>query len=247
MSRLCLWLFALLGVQASAETITLNAEDDWAPYSYVSEADRQVIQGFAPEVIRAALATQDIEVRFNPVPFSRCLHETLGGKALGCFDIEINSDNAAQYHFHHTPLFLEGLSIFAAKPSTRRLGVADLREQRVGATRGYTYPPEILNDAAIVKDVSPSDEVQLKKLLAGRIDYALINTTPARLMLKAHPEWAGRIHDVGLVNEAKFYVGFSRRHPDGARMAQALERGLLAIHANGSYARLKRAFQRRLE
>lgn len=227
----------------ATETITLNAEDDWAPYSYVAAGK---IQGFAPTVISAAFASQGIKVKYNAVPFTRCLRETLSGAALGCFDIEINSENEQQYHFHKTPLFVEGLSIFAKSPH-RKITVPDLEGHTVAITNGYTYPPLIMNNRNIIKDGSPSDEVQFKKLLAGRVQYALVNSTPAKLMQKNNQRYRTQIIEVGLVNQAKFYIGFSKKHPDGLRLRQVFEQGLSTIKANGQYAQLEQQFKASLQ
>jgi polar amino acid transport system substrate-binding protein len=237
---LCFWL----GTSHANETITLDAEDDWAPFSYVKDGQ---LLGFTPSIIRAAFKTQGVDVKFNIVPFARCLREAETGVALGCFDIEINAENQNKYLWHETPLLLEGLSIYALAPHQRRdLTAADLDFQTVAVTHGYTYPPMIMNNSKIIRDLSPSDEVQFKKLAVGRVKYALVNTTPAQLILQKNPRYQGRIIEVGLVNKAKFYLGFSPHHKDGARMAQIFEQGMKAIKADGQYHKLEAEFRARL-
>lgn len=231
----------------ATEVITLGAEDDWAPYSYVKPGTRQ-IQGFAPQIVSAAFLTQGITVNYRAVPFTRCLKETLSGALAGCFDIEKNSDNQADYHFHPTPLFAEGLSIFALDTHpARNLTSEDLQGHTVAITNGYTYPPLIMKNDRIKKDVSPSDEVQFKKLLAGRVKFALVNTTPAQLMKQKNPQFKARIVEVGLVNKANFYIGFSKKHPDGARLMPIFEQGLQTIRANGQYRELEKQFKASLQ
>jgi polar amino acid transport system substrate-binding protein len=74
----------------------------------------------------------------------------------------------------------------------------------------------------------------------------LVNTTPAQLILQKNPHYRGRIIEVGLVNKAKFYLGFSPRHKDGARMAQIFEQGMKAIKTDGQYQKLETEFRARL-
>ncbi|QLG89003.1 transporter substrate-binding domain-containing protein [Chitinibacter bivalviorum] len=247
MSRFLI-IFAFCCARVGAgEEITLGAEDDWAPYSYLAPGQAQ-IQGFAPKVVAAALLTQGIMVKFQAVPFARCLKETQMGSLAGCFDIEKNDENQSEYHFHTTPLFAEGLSIFALDSVVQRhLDASDLPGHSVAITNGYTYPPLIMNNPKIKKDVSPSDEVQFKKLMAGRVQFALVNTTPAKLLQQKNVQFKARIVEVGLVNTAQFYVGFSKKHPDGARLAQRFELGLQAIHANGQYEALQKEFKASLQ
>ncbi|QLI81558.1 transporter substrate-binding domain-containing protein [Chitinibacter fontanus] len=243
---LCILVFCCSKLWAG-EVITLGAEDDWAPYSYLKPGEKK-ISGFAPRIITAAFQTQGIDVQFRAVPFTRCLKETLSGELVGCFDIEKNEENQSQYFFHRTPLFSEGLSIFALSSSQpRTVQVADLAGHTVAITNGYTYPPLIMNNAKIKKDASPSDEVQFKKLLAGRAEFALVNTTPAKLLMQKTPAFKNRIVEVGLVNKALFYIGFSKSHPDGARLALIFEQGLHVIHSNGQYAQLEQEFKASLQ
>ena len=73
-------LLLLLGIPtmgaaepAAATTIVLAGEDDWPPYSF---ADKRSLgaghepTGFSPRLIRAAFASQGVNVRFISVPFS---------------------------------------------------------------------------------------------------------------------------------------------------------------------------------
>ena len=109
--RLFSILTLLVSVYAGAETITLNGEDDWAPYSSATENYKSV-QGLAPNIIYAAFKTQGVEVKFRPVPFARCMIEVDNGVAIGCFDTIINQDTRDKYIFHKTPLFKADMVVY---------------------------------------------------------------------------------------------------------------------------------------
>ncbi|MBE9608146.1 substrate-binding periplasmic protein [Chitinilyticum piscinae] len=246
LQRMVLVLLACLLLPAAlAETITLNAEDDWAPFS-ARDAKTGAARGFAVEVVRAAFASQGVKVQFRVVPFTRCLREVEQNQTLGCFDVEKTGYNRDRFHWHNTPLLEEPLAIFALTPMKRRLTVADLAEQRVGLTRDYTYPSELMAQPGMIKDYSRTDEQQLRKLLAGRIRFAIINASPAQLLISRNEDFRSRIHEVGEVNIANFYVGFAREHPESAHYAAVLDKGLAAIRDNGVYASLRLHLRRHL-
>ena len=82
------WVFACawsagLPTSLRAETVTVGAEDAWAPYAYAM-AGQSEPQGLAPQLVRAAFETQGVQVRFKVLPFSRCLHEA----EVGHFEAE---------------------------------------------------------------------------------------------------------------------------------------------------------------
>lgn len=236
---------ALLALSASlhAETVFINAEDDWAPFSSM-RADKQGVEGLSPSLVSAAFNSQGIEVKFNAVPFARCLIEVERGKVVACFDTSITEYNKDKFIWHKTPLFEEGLSIFALSESKEaNLSAKDLEGKKVGLTHGYSYPNILMDNKKIIKDESPFDDTQLKKILLRRIQYGIINTTPGTLMVNANRNFKGKIKIVGLVETSVFYLNFSKTHKDGQRMADIFEKGMQDIKSNGTYKKIEHDFK----
>ncbi|NHQ84737.1 amino acid ABC transporter substrate-binding protein [Iodobacter sp. HSC-16F04] len=233
----------LLSASLYAETVVINAEDDWAPFSSMTR-NKQGIEGLSPSLVSAAFHTQGIEVKFNPVPFARCLYEVERGKAVACFDTSITEENKNKYIWHKTPLFEEGLSIFALSDSKdKNLTVKDLEGKTVSITHGYSYPNVLMDNKKIIRDESPFDDTQLKKILLKRVQYGVINTIPGTLMINANRNYKGKIKIVGLVETSVFYLNFSKSHKDGQRMADIFEKGMQEIKANGTYKKIERDFK----
>lgn len=91
-----------------------------------------------------------------------------------------------------------------------------------------------------------SDAHQLQMLLAGRIEYALLNTMPAYLRINRDPGLRGRIRLAGTLAEDAFWLAFSRRHPDGQRLSVLFEEGLQELRASGRYDIMLRNFRKRV-
>lgn len=238
---LCLFACALgTGLPASlrAETITVGAENDWAPYAY-AVAGRAEPQGLSPKLVRAAFQTQGVQVVFKVLPFSRCLHEAEVGHLVGCFDTTRTTDNQDNFHWHATPLFQEELGIFArSAPAGREVSEADLVGHTVGITVGYTYPASFMHHPGIRRQVAVSDVNLLRMLAAGRVDYILVNTLPAQHHLRQMPELQHKVRRVGAVRLDSFWLSFSKAHPEGQRLSAVFEKGLQALMASGQYQRL---------
>lgn len=228
------------------ETVVIAAEDDWPPYSS-RDAGRTDPEGFSPDLVRAAFETQGVDVRFLTVPFARCLHYAEIGRAVGCFNTTIVPSNRDTYYWHPTPMFTEELGIFARSDQRDdTLSLKDLEGQTVSVTIGYTYPTEFMNNPKITKFPVNSDQQQLRMLASGRVRFAVVNTTPGHLRLNADPGLKGKIRQVGRISVDGFWIAFSRRHPDGRRMADIFEAGLQALKASGRYDSMMRSLRKRV-
>jgi len=230
---------------AFAETVTIAAEDDWAPYSSI-KPDQSGPEGLAPELVKAAFKTQNIEVRFLVLPFARCLLYTTKGKVVACFDTAKTTANEHDFHWHPTPLFKEEVGIFGRSDVVGTITPKDLEGQTLGVTVGYTYPTSLMENPRIAKVNAASDGNLLKMLVARRVDYILLNTMPGYHKIRQDPALAGQVKRVGQAGVDGFWLSFSKVHPDGKRLCDVFEKGLLAIKANGEYDRMMANFKRRL-
>ncbi len=245
MKRICCAIFCIMIVlPAHAETITLAAEDDWPPYSSI-KADKSGPQGFTPDLVTKAFKIKGIDVKYVTLPFARCMYYTLIGKNVGCFNSTITSENRNQYYWHSPPLFVEGVSVFASANSTLNdVKIKDMEGKTVAYTIGYTYSPEILQNKKIKAFGANSDQHQLNMLAAGRIQYALINTTPGTLTINKDPALRGKIKIVGHLSDDAFYLAFSKKHPDGKRLMEAFESGFEQLKASGQYSAMMNDLQK---
>lgn len=230
---------------AQPKLITIAAEDDWPPYSS-AKADGSGPEGLTPELVRAVFKSRNIEVKFLVVPFARCLHLTQQGKVVACFNATITEENRDEYWWHPTPIFHEGLSIFAlADFKGSGLTTRDLEGHTVGLTTGYTYPSEVMNNPKIIRYEANSDELLLKMIAAKRIKFALVNTLPGLLRVKNDARLNGTIKIVGQVSNDGFWLSFSKKHAEGKAMAETFEAGLKAFKADGRYEKLINDFRKR--
>jgi polar amino acid transport system substrate-binding protein len=234
-------LFFLVQV-AQAETIVLGAEDSWYPYSGLVNNEAQ---GFTVDLVRAAFAAVGVQANFLPLPYARCTKEVKSGTLLGCFDTSRSAIVEPDFLWHQKPMFYASVKIYARSP-TKVSGttVQDLVGKRVAVTNGYEYGNAFDSNTAIFRDNSPNDLSALRKLAMGRVDYALVFSRVATMLIKKNAdELMGKIAVVGELERLPLYTIFSKTYPNSARYVELFERGFDAITKNGRLKEIEKQWE----
>lgn len=235
---LVLWsgLWALVGACA-AQKLRIGAEDDWRPYAYVVDGKST---GFAVDLARAAWAAAGVDVELVPLPYARCMKEVENNTLAGCFDTLRDSRNEGKYRWHKQPLFKARIAIYGrSNQSNTKVDMQALRGTRVGVTNGYDYGAAFDNDSLMLRDVSSSDLTSLRKLVAGRVDYALVFDRVATQIAGSHPELAHGFKQRGVLVEPQLYISFARDFPGIDRTIAQFDKGLEKVRRSGEYARIE--------
>ena len=231
---------AWLSSDAHAGTLSpvkIGAENDWFPYS--AERDGRAV-GMVPEIVQAAFAAAGVSVELVSLPYSRCMKMAESDLLLGCFDTLRNPLLEKKYRWAAHPLLRARIDIYARvdAPDTP-VRYDDLHGKRIGVTNGYEYGAAFDGDATMQRDVGDSDLFALRKLAAGRIDFALVYTRIASAALRDHADLRGKIKSVGTLIEPEIYLSFAPRYPLIERYLAAFDDGMARIIRNGEYARIE--------
>lgn len=226
-----------LAAAAHAEApVPVGAEDGWYPYSGVVDGRPA---GMAVDIVRAAFAAAGVQITLESLPYARCMRLAETGAVAACFDTLRNPLIEHKYLWPATPLFRGQIVIYAAaSASDKPVALAALRGRRVGVTHGYEYGDAFDGDPAMVRDVGDTDLATLRKLVAGRVDYALVYDRVAEHLARSEPGLAGRFKPVGVLLTPDLYLSFSRDYPGAARLVSRFDAGMLRIRATGEYARI---------
>lgn len=221
----------------AAQKLRIGAEDDWRPYAYVQDGKPA---GFAVDIARAAWAAAGVEVELVPLPYARCMKEVNNGTLVGCFDTLRDARTEAKYRWHKQPLFKARIAIYGRsnQPSSK-IDLQALRGTRVSVTNGYDYGEAFDNDPYMMRDVSSSDLTSLRKLVAGRVDYALVFDRVAAHIASQHPELAQGFKQRGVLVEPQLYISFARDFPGIERTIAQFDDGLEKVRKSGEYARIE--------
>ncbi len=231
---------------APAEQLDVLAEDDAAPWSC------QDGTGYANDVVRAAFRAAGVDVRLLVVPYARGKNMTIAGEAVACFSMSWLSEFEGKIVFADKPLFQCYADYFHRldRPlAARSEGEIDTKIV-VGAVVGYEYPPSLyrLRDKGLVViDESPSEELNLRKLAAGRLDAAIVtwNETKTAEYMQAKAGVGDKVARAFRSGVLGSYIGFSTKHPRGAWAADKFNAGFQVIASDGTLRRIEEQWSRR--
>lgn len=222
------------------EILEVGVEDAAAPWS---QADGT---GYANDVARAAFAASGITMRAKVLPYARCKSLVLAGQLAACVSMSPAPELRQLVRFSARPMFVFACDFFEnpSYPIGRSIDELPLRSV-VGTVLGYEYPPEILSRLAarqVVLEPAPTEEINLRKLAAGRIAAAMVNRDEIK-----SADWVadragvrGRVASVYRMGALPGYVGFSVAHPRGLELVHRFDEGMNRIVANGERDRIKR-------
>ena len=228
-----LCLLALQHVSA-AEVVTVGAEDDWAPYS--SAVDRQA-KGFAVDVVREAFALVGITVKFEVLPYARCMADTKAGVLVACFDAVPNGMIRNSYLWPEHPLFTTHMNVYALANSTASGMVAKkLEGHTVGVERGYEYGDEFDLNTKIIRKIVDKNDQGFKMLLSQRIEFMAAEERIANALFARFPsEFGGKFKLVGTVATPGLYIAFSKTTPGAAAYLKKFNQGYELLRRSARY------------
>lgn len=196
--------------------------------------------GIACEITRAALhqAGQGMELSFRP--WARALLEFQRGEHDGVIGAWRSPERERTMVFPPPLGILNQVGFMARVGSGLRVDDLNaLRGQRIGVVNGYANP-ERFEAAKLPVEQAVDDLANLRKLLAGRIDLALIDKgVGVHLLATQLREGAGKLAWLEpAITELPLYTVFSRVRPDGELRAAILARGLAGLQGSGQLATL---------
>lgn len=221
----CGVLFVCAAGPANAETFKLTSLD-WPPYS--GEALDE--GGLSVKVARAAFeaAGHSMEVVF--LPWQRAVATGLGEGYVGYFPE------------YYSPELAEEKCAFSAKMGSGPLGFVestsapvewttldDLAGLEIGTVSGYVNTPEFDARAADGRlSVQPANDdlTNVRKVAAGRLDIAVIDSNVLRWLVDQNPDLDGQVQMNGtLLADKELFVCF-QKSPAGDAAREAFNAGL---------------------
>ncbi|MBV8656967.1 MAG: transporter substrate-binding domain-containing protein [Burkholderiales bacterium] len=225
-----LWVAA--GVWAHAEEVLL-ATLEWPPYV----GAQLPISGGSTAILRAALAAEGITVKLDFLPWQRAVQlGTYDHRYAGYFPAYAGAERDAKSirsdPIGSSPL---GFAELLANPINWHT-LDDLQGKRIGVVAGYVNTDDLdrrLREGLLVADAAPSDELNLVKLLARRVDTAVIDRHVFDYLLQTTPTLKNRARQLSfshtLLDDKKLYV-YCQRTPEGERLCAKLNEGLARIN-----------------
>jgi ABC-type amino acid transport substrate-binding protein len=231
-----------------ARPVVRLATLDWEPYIGRDMPG----QGYTAALIRAAFADQGWDVEIEFYPWARALHLARTGALDGLMPEYYNPSRLSD--FKYSAGFPGGPLVLYKRKADRIAFSADpmrepdaalraLKDKRFGVVRGYLNTQEFDAASYLKRDEANDDATNLRKLVYGRIDLAVIDRRVAEHIIRTqYPDYQARIEPMSpALAENPLYIAFSRKAPRNAEALVAFNRGLAAMKKDG---RVEALYQR---
>jgi polar amino acid transport system substrate-binding protein len=130
--------------------------------------------------------------------------------------------------------------VFTRKDTPFLKTLADLKGKRVGITRGYPYAREVTDNTTFTLETAASDEANIQKLLAGRLDaFVLDEKTGVQAFALLGAKALMQYPAGAPVSRQEVYYAFQST-AEGKLLAELFSTALQQMKADGRYQQISR-------
>lgn len=188
--------------------------DRWPPHEDIFNEDAP---GLCTEVVRRVFAKMKIKVLITQYPWARAVDHVFKGKNDALFCALYTEERAENCYFPKEPITTLKYLLFIKKENKERLpfnSYDDLVDKRIGVVRAFAYPEEFWNFIKKHNNFQEveSDDLNFKKLMSNRIDYAIADYANGTLLMK-QLDLTDKIEPLlsKVIQESKLYIIFSKK------------------------------------
>ncbi len=232
--RVVVWLTLLPAFALATEPGELHlASDLWPPFTDRPEGQRVAIELVMTALDRAGIAATTEIVSWKEVE-AGIRNGTIDGSAAMWRTEKREHDLIFSDPYLENRLVLvgrKGSDVAATKMS-------DLAGKRVAAVGRYAYGNVIEKGSGIHFISGRDDQDDLDKLLAGDVDYMLVDELVARYLLSYQPDEAVAKLEIGTTPLVRrtLHLAVRRDLPGGEEMIDAFNHEIQGMLADGTYA-----------
>lgn len=168
-------LFSFYSAHVFAKDQISIAVDVWLPYENINNTDAP---GFSTEVVTNVLSTMGIKWDLKEYPWVRALKEVYNGNRDALFTAFWTEERARYCYYPTEPLAQEKWVFFVRRQERQQLSFTlydEIKDRRIGVLRGASVTEDFwsfVKEHANYEEVG-TDDLNFRKLLAGRIDYVV--------------------------------------------------------------------------
>ena len=185
-------LVLFFGANADAEVKSLSiGVDEWPPYEFkMGYSGNEHISGFSTEVVEAVLKKMGVAIaEIRQYPWARAEKMLIDGY-IDLLLTAATSEKRATLTYYPSESLVESAWVFYIRKQDEGKIVFntlnDLKGKRIGVVRAYTYTPEFWDFVKAEKSFEevPNDDINIRKLLANRLDVIIMDRGNGHALLK---------------------------------------------------------------
>lgn len=221
--------------QAAEQKIVVAAQGEWPPYII----DTKPASGLSVEIARAAFKSQNYQLVIEIKPWSRALKEAEYGRDIVLIAAWFSNKRDKTLLFSKPYLYNE-ISLISRKDNVFDWKTfEDLNGKTVGTIQNYAYDDEFMANPWTNKVLAENLMVNIRKVLAGRIDMFIEEYRVAQWTMKKNGINPNKFRKVSPnVAFSGLYVASGKENPKAKEYIDAFNRGLKAIRISGELERI---------
>jgi len=233
---IAVWLLMLPALALASDPPALRlASDTWPPFTDAPEGVR-----IAVELVHTALERAGVQATTTIVDWSDVeaglRNATFDGSAAMWRNAERERDLVFSAPYLENRLVLvgrKGSDVAATK-------ISDLAGKRVAAVGRYAYGEDIENAVGVHFVGGRNDQEDLTKLLAGEVEYILVDELVSRYLVANQPEETTAKLEIGTTPLARRPLHFAIRRdvPGAEEIVEAFNNEIRGMLADGTYAEI---------
>ncbi|GAB3260525.1 substrate-binding periplasmic protein [Chitinimonas naiadis] len=204
---LILLLTSLVQGAALAERLMLVTEE-YPPYNMSN--DKGEVTGVSTDIVRELMQAAHFDYEIGIFPWARAIQMASTQVNTCVFSMSRTPERETLYKWVG-PLVTNDWALFAKKPATHPASLEQLQNARIGSYQGDAIVSWLQTRGYIV-DVAPNDDVNPKKVLAGRIDFWATGKLIGQYRLKQQK--IDQLEPVLVFNRTEMYLACQKGMPD---------------------------------
>ena len=242
MTLTCAILLVASFVHANDSQISF-VTNNWEPYASELLPD----YGISSVIIAEACKRANLEPKFSFRPWNRAMAKTREGSFDAIFNAYYSKERAENFAVSK-PYFKVQLTLCTTTrhPISYDGTIASLKPYKIGVIRGFVNTPGIDQAEYLDKDEAETDLLNIKKLLARRVQVIVIDKYQALDLLKNNPTIEAGVADIHfvtpLLEEKTLHVLFSKRGKEWKKKLHRFNKGLREIQADGTMNKIMARF-----
>ena len=230
----CLAVVALAASASEPRELKLGS-DEWPPFTGSVEQQRAALDLVHTALDRAGIAAATTIHDWKKVEIDIRRGDLDGSAAMW-------RDEIREKHLLFSAPYLENrLILIGARDSdVTAARMAELAGKRVAAVGHYAYGEDIQNAQGVLFVASHNDQDSLDKLLAGDVDYILVDELVAQHLVTYQPDEAAANLEIGMKPLARRTLHFAIRRdiPNADKIIARFNAEIPKLQADGTYARI---------
>lgn len=178
---LLIFLFPIIGFSETNTKLTFVTED-YPPFNF-SDASKASVLGITTDVVREILLDANIKATFEVLPWARAYSLAEKNENTCIFSIARTAEREATFKWVG-PVVSNDWMLFGLKQDTGKFkDITQLQDKLVGSYIGDAAGKHI-QDLGYKVEFANRDNLNIKKLLGGRIDFWITGNLPGQYLLK---------------------------------------------------------------